>query len=63
MHHLKPLHEIKEEYKIDPINDLVPVCPNCHAMIHQTNPIKGIDEMRRIVSIGKMNINAGVYNK
>jgi 5-methylcytosine-specific restriction protein A len=35
VHHLKPLHEIDKEYHVDPINDLRPVCPNCHAMLHR----------------------------
>lgn len=35
VHHIVPLSEIGEEYKIDPIKDLRPVCPNCHAMIHR----------------------------
>jgi len=34
VHHIKPIHEIGEEYEVDPINDLIPVCPNCHAMLH-----------------------------
>ena len=34
VHHLTPLSEIEEEYEVDPINDLRPVCPNCHAIIH-----------------------------
>ncbi|EGQ9179470.1 HNH endonuclease [Vibrio alginolyticus] len=37
VHHVKPLSEIGEEYKVDPINDLIPVCPNCHAMLHRKN--------------------------
>jgi hypothetical protein len=32
-------------------------------MIHQTKPVKGISEMKRIVEIGKRNIEAGVYEK
>lgn len=35
VHHLKPLNEINEKYKVDPINDLRPVCPNCHSMLHK----------------------------
>lgn len=35
VHHIKPLSEINEEYEVDPINDLIPVCPNCHAMLHR----------------------------
>lgn len=35
VHHIKPLHEINAAYIVDPINDLIPVCPNCHAMLHR----------------------------
>lgn len=50
VHHLKPLSEIKEEYKIDPINDLCPVCPNCHAMLHKRNPPYSIGELKNIIA-------------
>jgi len=35
VHHLVPLHEIGDEYIVDSIRDLIPVCPNCHAMLHR----------------------------
>ncbi|HEC73711.1 MAG TPA: HNH endonuclease [Methylophaga aminisulfidivorans] len=38
VHHVIPLNEIRKEYKVDPIKDLIPLCPNCHAMIHRTRP-------------------------
>ena len=38
VHHLKPLSEITGEYEPDPKKDLIPVCPNCHAMIHRQVP-------------------------
>lgn len=34
IHHKRPLYEIKETYVVDPINDLIPVCPNCHMVLH-----------------------------
>jgi hypothetical protein len=34
VHHLRPLASIGAEYVLDPIADLVPVCPNCHAVMH-----------------------------
>lgn len=36
VHHLKVLSEVREEYTIDPINDLRPVCPNCHLALHSS---------------------------
>jgi len=38
VHHLKSLHEIGNAYEVNPIKDLRPVCPNCHAMLHRKNP-------------------------
>ena len=34
VHHVKPLSEIRTKYTVDPVKDLRPVCPNCHAVIH-----------------------------
>tara|TARA_B110000091_G_scaffold170098_1_gene182582 strand:- start:228 stop:1049 length:822 start_codon:yes stop_codon:yes gene_type:complete len=50
VHHINPISEMKGEYNLNPISDLVPVCPNCHAMIHQRKPpftINEIKEMRK----------------
>ncbi|PLR71026.1 HNH endonuclease [Bacillus sp. UMB0728] len=35
VHHIVPLHEIQQDYEVNPILDLIPVCPNCHAMLHR----------------------------
>lgn len=35
VHHIKPLHEIQNDYTVNPKKDLIPVCPNCHAMLHR----------------------------
>ena len=35
VHHVKPLYTIGENYRIDYEQDLIPVCPNCHAMLHK----------------------------
>lgn len=50
VHHLRPLSEVGEEYQIDPINDLRPVCPNCHAMIHRRDPPYTVEEVRGFLS-------------
>lgn len=46
VHHLIPLAEIGEKYALDPIQDLRPVCANCHAMLHQRTPPLSIEELR-----------------
>jgi 5-methylcytosine-specific restriction enzyme A len=35
VHHITPLHEIQKGYQVNPREDLIPVCPNCHAMLHK----------------------------
>ena len=45
VHHLKPIAEIGKDYQIDPIKDLIPLCPNCHRVIHKRNPPFTIDEL------------------
>jgi hypothetical protein len=49
VHHLVPLSTITAEYRVDPIADLRPVCPNCHAMIHRKDPPYSIEEMQQII--------------
>jgi len=36
VHHIKPLSEINNTYTVNPETDLIPVCPNCHAMLHRS---------------------------
>lgn len=49
VHHLTPISDIGCSYQIDPIRDLRPVCPNCHAMLHKLNPPLEIEELQRII--------------
>ncbi len=52
VHHLTQVAAIKQEYVVDPIQDLRPVCPNCHAMLHKQNPPLTIDELKDILKNG-----------
>lgn len=49
VHHIKELSEIKKEHKVDPVKDLIPICPNCHAMIHRKKPALKIEELKEIL--------------
>jgi len=55
VHHLTPLHGIGEAYNVDPINDLVPLCPNCHAMIHRGKGTLSIEALRRHYTMAQAN--------
>lgn len=49
VHHIIPLSQIRKEYIVNPEKDLIPLCSNCHSMIHRRRddaiPIK---EFKRI---------------
>ncbi len=49
VHHLTPLSSIGESYDVNPIQDLRPVCPNCHAMLHRKkDAVLSIEELIKI---------------
>jgi 5-methylcytosine-specific restriction enzyme A len=45
VHHLKPISSYDEEHYIDPIDDLRPLCANCHRMVHLNKSNNSIDEL------------------
>lgn len=48
VHHIVPISTQKgERHRIDPENSLVPVCPNCHAMLHKGR--LSIEELKEII--------------
>jgi 5-methylcytosine-specific restriction protein A len=51
VHHKVPLSEIRKEYKLDPLADLIPVCANCHAVVHLTQPAMTIEELRKCIAL------------
>jgi 5-methylcytosine-specific restriction endonuclease McrA len=49
VHHLIPLSSLGEEYRVNPITDLRPVCPNCHEMLHRQTPPLSIAERKTLL--------------
>jgi 5-methylcytosine-specific restriction protein A len=49
VHHVRLLSAIGKEYSVNPVDDLRPVCPNCHAVIHLKTPPWGVDELKAVV--------------
>lgn len=53
VHHIIPISTIGEEYEINPKTDLIPICPNCHAMIHKVTPAMQIEKLQELIGIKK----------
>ena len=49
VHHLEMISTLGVDYIVNPITDLRPVCPNCHAMIHKRNPPFTIEELKQVL--------------
>ncbi len=48
VHHTRPLGRLKKSYKVNPETDLIPVCPNCHAMLHRRDPPFDVEELSMV---------------
>lgn len=48
VHHREELALRQGEHEVDPIKDLIPLCPNCHAMAHQRSPAIPIEELMKL---------------
>ena len=52
VHHLDPLSNAKSARRVDPVKDLRPVCPNCHAVIHWADPPYTLEHVRAMLQGG-----------
>jgi len=53
VHHLRPLSEIQSHYTVDPIQDLRPICPNCHVVVHLKKPPLSISQARELLNAAR----------
>lgn len=49
VHHIERIADKGKVYSVDPINDLIPVCANCHAIIHRRQKPLSISEVRALL--------------
>jgi len=50
VHHLLPLSEGGSGCERNPVKDLIPVCPNCHAVFHFRKPALSIEEVKALLN-------------
>ena len=49
VHHITPVSALGSSIAIDPASDLVPLCPNCHAVAHRRVPPFSVEEIRSML--------------
>ncbi|MFC3298986.1 hypothetical protein FJV46_12135 [Arthrobacter agilis] len=53
VHHITPLEYLDSYYEVDPLTDLVPLCPTCHAVAHSGRPVPlRVEDIRRMLGSG-----------
>lgn len=51
VHHIEPVSELGKPRAYNPSTDLIPLCPNCHRMIHKINPPYTPEQLREQLEV------------
>ncbi|WP_080423448.1 HNH endonuclease [Burkholderia ubonensis] len=51
VHHVTPVSALGAGYIVDPATDLIPLCPNCHAVVHRHSPPLSLVALRKILNL------------
>lgn len=46
VHHITPVSGMGAGYQINPVTELVPICSNCHSVVHITKPATNVDALK-----------------
>lgn len=46
VHHITPVSQMGGPREVNPLTELIPVCPNCHYVMHRTNPPTHPDKLK-----------------
>lgn len=49
VHHTTPVSKLGAGYIIDPAKDLIPLCSNCHAMVHRISPPLTLEQLHYLI--------------
>lgn len=53
VHHLNPIHLFDDSHRVNYLEDLVTLCPNCHTMIHKLADPGDIEGLKQIIEENK----------
>ena len=53
VHHINPIGAMDEPSAVNPRTELVPLCPNCHAVVHRTVPPMAMHELKGLADASR----------
>jgi 5-methylcytosine-specific restriction protein A len=53
VHHTVPVSRMGSGYLVDPVHDLVPLCSNCHSVVHRRDPPLTLDELKALIGTAR----------
>lgn len=56
VHHIVPVSQMSAGYVVDPLSEMVPLCSNCHSMVHRHDPPLRPEELRRLIGMSDRGI-------
>lgn len=64
VHHQIPVSAMGASYVVSPKSDLVPLCANCHQMVHRVNPPIPVEDLRsRLLQLGSLHVSKDLYTE
>jgi 5-methylcytosine-specific restriction protein A len=48
VHHITPASDMGSGYQINPVTELVPICSNCHSVVHLATPPRSVEEVKAL---------------
>ncbi|HDJ1438323.1 TPA: HNH endonuclease [Serratia rubidaea] len=54
IHHIQPVSEFGGEKEVNPVTDLVPLCANCHSVIHRRKDrTLSVDQLKAMIALNR----------
>ena len=53
VHHTVPVSTMGDNYIVDPIKELIPLCSNCHSMVHRRSPPLDLLELKNVLAMAQ----------
>jgi 5-methylcytosine-specific restriction protein A len=58
VHHRTPVSKMGPGYLVDPVEDLIPLCANCHSAVHRSDPPVPVEELKTLIEQQQRELSA-----